>query len=60
MDNDKYDEIDNDKYDKIDEIRGTAYALSNAISDFIEEYDVDMWDEILDYLENKRELQSDG
>ncbi len=53
--------MDNEKIDDLmDEVRGTAYALSNGILDLIDEYDVDMREEILEYLKEKMESESNG
>ena len=53
--------MENDNIDiLIEEIRGSAYGLSNKILELIEDYDVDMWEEILEYLNEKKELESNG
>ena len=41
-------------------IQDSAIGLSNRIRELKEEEEFDMWDEILDYLKEKRELQENG
>ena len=52
-----------DKYETeylIEQIRASAFGLSNSIEELKEEEEFDMWDEILDYLKEKRGLQENG
>jgi len=44
----------------IEQIRASAIGLSNSIEELKEEQEINMWDEILDYLKEKRELQENG
>jgi hypothetical protein len=44
----------------IEQIRASAIGLSNSIEELKEEQEINMWDEILDYLKEKRELQDNG
>ena len=44
----------------IKRIQDSAIGLSNRIRELKEEEEFDMWDEILDYLKEKRELQENG
>ena len=38
----------------IQEVRGNAFSLTNYITEINEEYDLDMWDEIIEYFIEKR------
>ena len=52
-----------DKYEieyLIDQIRASAFGLSNSIEELKEEQEIDMYDEIIEYLKEKRELQENG
>lgn len=38
----------------IEEVRGNAYGFTNFLTEINEEYDLDMWDEIIEYFIEKR------
>ena len=44
----------------IEQIRASAIGLSNSIEELKEEQEIDMYDEIIEYLKEKRELQDNG
>tara|TARA_Y100001963_G_scaffold105589_1_gene145804 strand:+ start:554 stop:724 length:171 start_codon:yes stop_codon:yes gene_type:complete len=39
----------------IEQVRGDIYALTNFLTEINEQYDLDMWDEVIEYLKEKRE-----
>lgn len=43
-----------DKGELIEEVRGSAYGLTNFLTEINEEYDLNMWDEIIEYIIEKR------
>ena len=40
--------------ENIQEVRGNAFGLTNYITEINKEYDLDMWDEIIEYFIEKR------
>lgn len=52
-----------DKYEiesLIEDIRASAVGLSNSITELKEEQDINMWDEILEYLKEKKGVSKNG
>ena len=44
----------------IEDIRASAVGLSNSITELKEEQDINMWDEILEYLKEKKGVSKNG